>query len=144
MSQEVITVLEYIEQKLGIAVDWTAENIWPQVMDILSRYRILQIVINSIWLAFALITLVIFIGLWVKIFKAYLTCTKNQEDNFWWNWLNYSYEADSTGSTFTAAVITGVVLLFIIPTLIIMPGEILEWVFIPEIQFLELFKVITG
>jgi hypothetical protein len=28
--------------------------------------------------------------------------------------------------------------------LIIEPGEILKWVFIPEIQFLELFKSITG
>lgn len=59
MSQEIINVLEYIGGKLGIALDWTSENIWPQVLDILGRYRILQIVISGIWLAVALIALVV-------------------------------------------------------------------------------------
>ena len=27
MSQEIIAVLEYIGEKLGIAIDWTAENV---------------------------------------------------------------------------------------------------------------------
>ncbi len=44
MSQEIITVLEYIGEKLGIAIDWTAENVMPQVLAVLSRYRILEIV----------------------------------------------------------------------------------------------------
>ena len=96
MSQEIINVLEYIGEKLGIAIDWTSENIWPQVMDILGRYRILQIVISGIWFAIALIALVVFICLWIKIFKAYLTCIKDKQDNLWWKWLKHCGEADST------------------------------------------------
>ena len=46
MSQEIINVLNYLGEQLGIAIDWTFENVWPQVMDILERYRLLEIVGN--------------------------------------------------------------------------------------------------
>ena len=145
MRQEIINVLEYIGGKLGIALDWTSENIWPQVLDILGRYRILQIVISSIWLVAALIALVVFICLWIKIFKAYLTCKKDKKSNLWWDWLNYHGDAGTTGLTSTIIFLSAIAAAFlIIPTLVIEPGKILEWVFIPEIQFLELFKSITG
>lgn len=144
MSQEIINVLEYIGGKLGIALDWTSENIWPQVMDLLGRYRILQIVINSIWLAVALIALVVFICLWIKIFKAYLACIKDKQSNLWWNWLSYHGDAGSTGFVVAVTFLSFIAAVLIIPTLIIEPGEILKWVFVPEIQFLELFKSITG
>lgn len=144
MSQEIINVLEYIGGKLGIALDWTSENIWPQVLDILGRYRILQIVISSIWSAVALITLVVFICLWIKIFKAYLACIKDKQSNWWWDWSGYYGRADTTAFVITAAVLSVIALFLIIPALIIEPGKILNWVFIPEIQFLELFKSITG
>ena len=144
MSQEIINMLEYIGGKLGIALDWSSENIWPQVLDILGRYRILQIVISSIWLVIALIALVVFICLWIKIFKAYLACEKDKKSNLWWNWFSYHGSAGSTGFTFTMICLSAIAAFLIIPTLIIEPGEILKWVFIPEIQFLEFFKSITG
>lgn len=135
MSQEIINVLEYIGGKLNIALDWTSENIWPQVLDILDRYRILQIVINSIWLAVALIALVVFICLWIKIFKAYLACNKDKQSNLWWDWSGCYGKAGTTGFVIAATVLSAIAFFLIIPTLIIMPGEILEWIFIPEIQF---------
>ena len=144
MSQEIINVLEYIGEKLNIALDWTSENIWPQVLDILGRYRILQIVTSSLWVVVALIALVVFICFWVKIFKAYRTCIKDKQNNLWWNWSNYYSHAECTGFVVAVAILSAVSLFLIIPTLIIEPGEILKWVFIPEIQFLELFKSITG
>jgi hypothetical protein len=144
MSQEIINVLEYIGGKLGIALDWTSENIWPQVLDVLGRYRILQIVISCIWFAVALIALVVFICLWIKILKAYLACIKDKQDNLWWNWLSYHGNADGTGFVVIMIILSGIAALLIIPTLIIEPGEILKWTFIPEIQFLELFKSMTG
>lgn len=144
MSQEIITVLEYIGEKLGIVIDWTSENIWPQIMDILGRYRILQIVVNAIWLVVALIALVVFIMIWIKIYKAYLACSKNKEDNFWWNWSDFTYSTDSTVALYIMALISAFAFVFIVPTLICMANNILEWLIIPEIQFLELFKSITG
>lgn len=144
MSQEIITVLEYIGEKLGIVIDWTSENVWPQIMDILGRYRILQIVINCLWFAIALITLVVFIHLWVKIYKAYRACIKDKQDNLWWYWYSYRNIAESSILVSGMAILTVIAAFFIIITLIIRSDGILKWVFIPEIQFLELFKSITG
>lgn len=144
MSQEIINVLEYIGEKLGIVIDWTSENIWPQIMDILGRYRILQIVINCLWFTIALITLVVFIRLQVKISKAYRACIKDKQDNLWWYWYSYSNAAESNFCVYIVSVLTVIAAIFIIITLIITSNGILKWAFIPEIQFLELFKSITG
>ena len=35
MSEEIIKVLDYLGEQLGIVIDWSSENVWPQVMDIL-------------------------------------------------------------------------------------------------------------
>ena len=70
MNQEIINVLNYLGEQLGIAIDWTSENVWSQVMDILGRYRLLEIVYSCLWIviqsAFIVYALVVF----VKCFKA--------------------------------------------------------------------------
>lgn len=38
MSEEIIKVLDAVCDKIGIAVDWSAENITPQMMDLFKRY----------------------------------------------------------------------------------------------------------
>ena len=64
MSQEIINMLNYLGEQLGIAIDWSSENIWPQVMDILGRYRLLEIVYSCLWIviqsAFIVYALVVF------------------------------------------------------------------------------------
>ena len=50
MSQEIINVLNYLGEQLGIAIDWSSENVWPQVMDILGRYRLFELATTGIWL----------------------------------------------------------------------------------------------
>ena len=48
MSQEIINVLNYLGEQLGIAIGWTSENVWPQVMDILGRYRLFELATTGI------------------------------------------------------------------------------------------------
>lgn len=37
-SKEIITVLDYLAQKFGVAIDWTSENVMPYLQDLCSRY----------------------------------------------------------------------------------------------------------
>lgn len=37
-SNELITVLDYLAQKLGIAVDWTSDNVMPYLKDLCDRF----------------------------------------------------------------------------------------------------------
>ena len=89
MSQEIINVLNYIGEKIGIAIDWTSANIMPQVLDVLGRYRIFQIVGLSIWMIVFITLAMIFIYFGKQIIPSYQSCSKNKEDNLWFWWSSY-------------------------------------------------------
>ena len=138
MSQEIINVLNYLGEQLGIAIDWSSENIWPQVMDILGRYRLMEIVYSCLWIviqsAFIVYALVVF----VKCFKASDKIRTTKQDNFWWysgytsNWLS------SAGVVLViTAVISGVTSLCMLPMEV---GDLLKWLIIPEVKYLEMLK----
>ena len=138
MSQEIINVLNYLAEQLGIAIDWTSENVWPQVMDILGRYRLMEIVSTSLWL-FAEAAMIVF-GLVVvtKCIKANAKIRATKEDNFWW-YKGYSTIWMSGAGT----IVTAIALAFGVASLIYFPtsiGELLKWFIIPEIKYLEMLK----
>lgn len=33
MDNSIIEAMEYLGQKIGVAVDWTSETVWPQVIE---------------------------------------------------------------------------------------------------------------
>lgn len=84
MSQEIINVLDYLGKKLGIAIDWSSENVWPQVMDILGRYRLLEIISECLSIVCEIGIIVFAIIIFTKSAKAYINFKKTNEDNFWW------------------------------------------------------------
>ena len=138
MSQEIINVLNYLGEQLGIAIDWSSENIWPQVMDILGRYRLMEIVYSCLWIviqsAFIVYALVVF----VKCLKASDKIRTTKQDNFWWysgytsNWLS------GAGVVLViTAVISGVTSLCMLPMEV---GDLLKWLIIPEVKYLEMLK----
>ena len=138
MSQEIINVLNYLGEKLGIAIDWSSENVWPQIMDILGRYRLMEIVYSCLWIiiqsAFIVYALVVF----VKCFKASNKIRTTKQDNFWW----YSgYASNWLSSAGMFLVITagffGGASLFTLP---IKVGDLLKWLIIPEVKYIEMLK----
>ena len=70
MSEEIIKVLDYLGEQLGIAIDWTSENVWPQVMDILGRYRLFELVSTGFWLIMEVI----------MVFSAFLILKRMAKD----------------------------------------------------------------
>ena len=48
MNEETIKVFDYIGDKLGIAIDYTQENIQPYLEDLWHRFITYEIVINSL------------------------------------------------------------------------------------------------
>ena len=140
MSQEIINVMDYICDKLGIAIDWTAANIWPQVMEILGRYRLYSIVVHTIGVIVPVIITIVLIRCYKIIIKAYKECFKNKEDNFFWEYYYYSECASPNPPTILIFVFTGVFCL--VGTLILAynASELLQWAIIPEIQILDMLQ----
>lgn len=140
MSQEIINVLNYIGEQLGIAIDWSFENIWPQIMDILGRYRLMEIVYSCLWIVIQSAFIVYALVVLIKCFKANVKLKATKQDNFWWysgyasNWL--SGAGAGAGLIITAGFF-GVTSLCMLPMEV---GDLLKWLIIPEVKYLEMLK----
>ena len=55
MSQEVIEVLNWFADKLGISVDWTQENIMPMISELCQKYARYEITTSIAWIVFVVI-----------------------------------------------------------------------------------------
>ena len=129
MSQEIINVLDYMCDKLGIAVDWTAENVWPQVMEVLSRYRLYDIVSKSVSIL-AMILIIIIVAVIVK--KAIKKNDDDLDEFLWW-----LFENPVGWLTSMFVIATVVAAAICIPTNL---DELLKWAIIPEVQILDLLQ----
>lgn len=132
MSEEIIKVLDYIGDKLGIAIDWSSENVWPYVMDVLGRYRIMEIVINAIWVAVLIGMTIAMITLLCKSARSALI----EKRGLW-----YDDYLDGPSVLSIVTWILGVVAICImIPFVVICGNNILNWSIIPEIKYLDMLK----
>ena len=140
MSEEIIKVVDYIGTQLGIAIDWTAENVFPQVMDVLRRYRIFQIINCILPIIGCVCITIVFIVIWRTVIKLYKSCEKEHNKNFWWYYSSYHNEIRMEGQTeaLIAATIVWIILIFM--AFIFSEGALLSWIFVPEIKYLELLK----
>ena len=142
MSQEIINVLNYLGEQLGVAIDWTAENVWPQVMDILGRYRLLEMISSGLMIVAEIAMIVFGLIVAIKCIKANVKIRATKEDNFWWYRGYSSTWMSGAGVTLVImAAFFGIGALFMIPFDI---GDLLRWAIVPEIQYLEMLKGLMG
>lgn len=57
VSDQIIQVLNYLGEKLGVSIDWTSENVIPYVQELCNKYINYEIATSIMWI---FITLVIF------------------------------------------------------------------------------------
>ena len=138
MNEETIKVFDYIGEKLGIAIDYTQENITPYLTDLWNRY-----ISYEIW--FHIINIVIFLSLSITailIFRKYYISSKlvrkNEVDGFFYDtyiktgYYNSTTEIELTGMGLIVLVIA-CVLLFFAPIFVVLDlKELAELIFIPE------------
>ena len=115
-SNEVIEVFEYLGEKMGIAIDWTSENVIPYITNLCDRFVHYELVTSALLLAVYLIVIIVA----VIIGKA-----------MWKHW-------QRDDAVFGIVIMTVVVILggFIAD----MNGEItdiLQCIFLPELQIYE-------
>ena len=142
MSQEIINVLNYLGEQLGVAIDWTSENVWPQVMDILERYRLFEIISASLWLLAEIIMLVIAIVIFKKIIENLMQIKQTNKDNFWW--ISGYRSIDMTGFGTTLFVVGILLVVFSVIGIPVDIGLLLKWIIVPEIKYMEMLKGLMG
>ena len=133
MSTEIIKVLDYICAQLGIAIDWSAENVMPQVMDILGRYRVYMMANKGILIICLLLGLFVLFSLLKKCIKGI-----SNKEGIWW------YTGYSTNGPSELAIT--VLVLGFFAGIIALVGfccsvsDILQWAIVPEIKYLAMLK----
>lgn len=53
ISDEVIKILEYLGQKIGITIDWTSNNVLPYVQQLCEKFIAWEISTSYAWIAIA-------------------------------------------------------------------------------------------
>lgn len=59
MSEEIIKVLDALCDKMGVAVDWTAENILPHAQQLFEKYVGYEFYTSILWIGIAAVLLLI-------------------------------------------------------------------------------------
>lgn len=134
MDNKVIEVLDYMCDKIGVAIDWTAENVMPQVTEFMSRYRIYGITTGAIWIAIFLPVAIFAICFLKTIWKNIIT---ENENSRWYQWhIHYSTE----GIVFVWTAIMVFLTVIAIVSIISNAFSIAKWIVIPEVQFLDVLN----
>ena len=136
-SNQVIEILNEICNKLGIAVDWTSENILPQVKIVcekLVKYFIIQ---KSIMCSFGFLFVCVVIAYGISLLKQFLQCRTTKKDNFLFEYFKYSGSTDLQSYTWIINVIAIVIGLTGIILFGIGLSGLIKWLTVPEIAIIE-------
>ena len=58
VSSEVIEILDYLGDKLGIAIDWTGENIVPYLQTLINKFIKWEISTSIVWIVIAVLLII--------------------------------------------------------------------------------------
>lgn len=136
MDKELCNVIDKIAEKIGIAIDWSSENVMPYIQDIMQRYRTMNIVNNIIVMTACAIIITICVIVAVKITKGIINGLQNTESSIWFD---ADYDAVSTFSIATYIIIA---ILFLISGIVLCGAirELMGWLYVPEVKFLAVLK----
>ena len=145
MSEEIIKVFDYIGDKLGIAIDYTQENIQPYLEDLWHRFITYEIVVHSIWVLIGLAGIVICSYLIVRYFKAGKKLANDIVDPLYYMVDKYSYYPHEEYVTYRDSgmfllIAAASIVVILTPIMIFQISDLIELLIIPEKFILQLIK----
>ena len=124
-NNKVVEIINVLCDKLGVAIDWTSENVLPYVQDIMSRFIKMEIAKSVLNICF----IVVIVGFTGCLLIVCGKKAKNTWGEYDWTFWNYG--------TIVSGVVLGVCL---VVALILIPGyvtNIIECTALPEKVFLD-------
>lgn len=116
VSDQIIEVLNYLGEKLGVSIDWTSENVLPYVQTLCGKYINWEIATSIVWIVIALILII----LAIISFKG----ARNPD----------IYDEGFLYMVFVILLFFGVVMIFC------QIFDIIKCIYIPELQIYEYIK----
>jgi hypothetical protein len=134
-SEQFKDIFNMLCEKIGVAIDWTQENIVPYVMELCKRFVILNIVEEALWLVSGIAAIVVIGLLFKAILKDYRKCADTRKDTFWWE--EFCSDVSPKIGTIFVFVFGGIALLFGLITIPCSISELLRWAIVPEVQLIK-------
>ena len=133
MSEQIIKLLEYMGDKIGVAIDWTQENVMPYVEDLVKRF----ITLNIVECILGIVLFLGFGGVSIILWKFYChskdIALKSKSSNTIYD--GYYKELNLGGMFLIAGIIIGAVV-SVIGTFVNI-SELIKWIIAPELQIIE-------
>ena len=136
-SNQVIEILNEICNKLGIAVDWTSENILPQVKIVCEKLVKYFIVQRSILCSLGFLSVCVRIAYGIFLLKQFLQYKTTKKDNFLCEYYKYSGSTGLQSYTWiinVIAIVMGVTGIILFGTGL---SGLIKWLTVPEIAIIE-------
>ena len=141
MDKELCNVIDKIAEKIGVAIDWSSENVMPYIQDIMQRYRTMSIVETIIIMTVCAIIITICVIGAVKMAKGIINGLNNRVSSIWFD-ADHKDSYYDDASTFSAVMTALITVLFLISFIVLCgaTGELMGWLYVPEVKFLEVLK----
>lgn len=142
MNNEVIKILDYMAKQMGMVIDWTSENILPQLIDIFNRYTYFKIAESSIYIICCICIFYLVFYLSKKIYASHKTAKETNESTIFFDCNNYRdvFYITYNGIFIITITVSIILLIIAIFSFIINIYNLLSWIFVPEIQIFELLQ----
>lgn len=143
VSQQIIDVLDTLSEKVGIVIDWTAENILPQLKVVCEHFIRYKLIITGIEVGIATLSIIVSIVATLYILSQYNSFVRTGQDNLFFKFdsLNGCRVRDTTICIFVIAGMSSVIgigcLFYGIPILI-------QCAVCPELVILDYLKNMLG
>lgn len=128
LSDQIIQVLEYLGEKMGVTIDWSQQNMLPYVQQICEKYIRYEIASSVMWIAVGLISIASTIW-WIK---AYRICMKKYGEVGRWSEWDIAARMCIMASTVCVAI--GVIVI------LTQAHDIMRCIFLPEAQIYSYVK----
>lgn len=128
VSEQIIKVLDYIGEKVGIAIDWTAETVMPYIKELCGRFITYNIVENIMTMIICLIFSIAIIIIGYKLFKKGLPKIFKYDITSWEVGLVFYGIGGGVGEILT--------IIFFFTSLY----DLIKWIILPELQFITFIQ----
>ena len=134
-SEQFKDVVNLLGEKIGVAIDWTQENIVPWVTDLFHRFVTLNIIENIVGLICFLCPFILAIVFGIKLLTNYSKASMTKQSNQYWMKYGDGVTMTDFGCGWLIYSIASGVL-----SLVGLLGnlfELIKWIIIPEIQVID-------
>lgn len=126
VSEQIIEVLEYIGQKLGVAIDWSSENVMPVITDLCAKYIKWEISTSIVWASVGFL-IILGVILWLVLYIKY-----TDQDDLW----DFNYCFQPYILTIFGSMLLVISFFVVIPQIL----DIIKCCVFPELKIYEYVK----